>query len=236
MSGMVFLQGSHRAECSAIAIVSRHYVFTVLRLFPALSNAMAMACLIAFSFVGGWLVPIDPSFFQSSTSVLILRLTIDWLDPFLSGMIFLLFANQTNALSISRGATNGRARRTAFAGFPGGLREKSGGLPELAIGGQIDTALSRAGTLVRHGFQRPDEALNRTAVTLDILNVATLVVCTPARNNAPAKFKKFTGIRIRIGPRSGALPSNLKHGLNRSVRALYRFLNRVAYLRHYQPE
>jgi hypothetical protein len=53
---------------------------------------MATACLIAFFFVGGWLVPIDPSFFQSSTSVLILPLTADWLDPFLSGMIFLLSA------------------------------------------------------------------------------------------------------------------------------------------------
>jgi NADH:ubiquinone oxidoreductase subunit H len=66
---------------------SLSYVF---RLLPALANAMAMACLTAFSFVGGWLVPIDPSFFQSSTSVLILLLTIDWLAPFLSGMIFLL--------------------------------------------------------------------------------------------------------------------------------------------------
>jgi hypothetical protein len=45
--------------------------------------------LIAFFFVGGWLVPIDPSFFQSSTSVLILLLTTDWLDPFLSGILFL---------------------------------------------------------------------------------------------------------------------------------------------------
>src|ERR1019366_2207557 len=59
------------------------------RLLPALANAMATACLIAFFFVGGWLVPIDPSFFPSSTSVLILLLTTDWLDPFLSGMIFL---------------------------------------------------------------------------------------------------------------------------------------------------
>ncbi|HEX7455448.1 MAG TPA: hypothetical protein VF296_05330 [Gallionella sp.] len=65
----------------------------VLRLLPALSNAMATACLIAFFFVGGWLVPIDPSFFHSSTSVLILLLTTDWLDPFLSGIIFLLFAD-----------------------------------------------------------------------------------------------------------------------------------------------
>src|SRR5487761_2032135 len=65
----------------------------VLRLFPALPNAMATACLIAFFFVGGWLVPIDPSFFQSSTSVLILLLTTDWLAPFLSGMIFLLSAD-----------------------------------------------------------------------------------------------------------------------------------------------
>jgi hypothetical protein len=61
----------------------------VLRLLPALANAMATACLIAFFFVGGWLVPIDPSFFQSSTSVLILLLTTVLLVPFLSGMIFL---------------------------------------------------------------------------------------------------------------------------------------------------
>lgn len=37
-------------------------------------------------------MPIDPSFFQSSTIVLILLLTIDWLDPFLSDMICLLFS------------------------------------------------------------------------------------------------------------------------------------------------
>src|ERR1035437_7566278 len=65
----------------------------VLRLLPALPNAMATACLIAFFFVGGWLAPIDPSFFQSSTSVLMLLLTTDWLDPFLSSMIFLLSAD-----------------------------------------------------------------------------------------------------------------------------------------------
>src|SRR5450759_5543864 len=65
----------------------------VLRLLPALPNAMATACLIAFFFVDGWLAPIDPSFFQSSTSVLMLLLTTDWLDPFLSGMIFLLSAD-----------------------------------------------------------------------------------------------------------------------------------------------
>ena len=47
---------------------------------------MATACLTAFVFVGGWLVPIDPSFFQSSTNVLMLLLTTDLLDPFLSGM------------------------------------------------------------------------------------------------------------------------------------------------------
>ena len=62
----------------------------VLRLLPALANAMATACLIAFFLVVGWLVPIAPSFFQSSTSVLILLLTTGWLDPFLSGTIFLL--------------------------------------------------------------------------------------------------------------------------------------------------
>src|SRR5471030_691485 len=53
---------------------------------------MATACLIAFFFVGGWLVPIDPSSFHSCTSVLILLLTTDWLNPFLSGIIFLLSA------------------------------------------------------------------------------------------------------------------------------------------------
>ena len=63
-----------------------------LRLLPAFPSAMATACLITFFFVGGWLVPIDPSFFQSSTSVLMLLLTTDWLDPFLRGMLFLLSA------------------------------------------------------------------------------------------------------------------------------------------------
>jgi hypothetical protein len=57
-----------------------------------LANAMATACLIAFFFVGGWLVPIDPSFFQSSTSVLILLLMTDRPGPFLSGMFFVPFA------------------------------------------------------------------------------------------------------------------------------------------------
>src|ERR1035437_8006485 len=47
---------------------------------------MATACLIAFPLVAGWLLPIDPFFFQSSTSVLILLLTTAWLVPFLSGM------------------------------------------------------------------------------------------------------------------------------------------------------
>jgi NADH:ubiquinone oxidoreductase subunit H len=51
---------------------------------------MATACLIAFVFVGGWLVPIEPSFFQLSTRVLILWLTTGLLDPFLSGMSDLL--------------------------------------------------------------------------------------------------------------------------------------------------
>ena len=64
----------------------------VLRLLPALANAMATACLIAFFFVGGWLVPIDPSFSHSSTSILILLLTADRPDPFLSGMLYLLSA------------------------------------------------------------------------------------------------------------------------------------------------
>jgi hypothetical protein len=63
-----------------------------LRLFPALVNAMATACVIAFFLVGGRLVPIDPSFFQSSTSVLILLLTTDRLAPLLSGMMFILVA------------------------------------------------------------------------------------------------------------------------------------------------
>lgn len=49
---------------------------------------MATACLIALLLVGGWLVPIDPSFFHSSTRALILRLTTDLLDPFLSGMSY----------------------------------------------------------------------------------------------------------------------------------------------------
>lgn len=62
------------------------------RLLPALDNAMATACLTAFVFVGGWLVPIDPSFFQSSTNVLMLLLTTDLLDPVLSGMFNLPLA------------------------------------------------------------------------------------------------------------------------------------------------
>jgi hypothetical protein len=70
---------------------------------------MATACLIAFFFVGGWLVPIDPSFFQSSTSVLILLLTIDWLDPFLSGMILVLPPEsiRKETLSTNRDAATG---------------------------------------------------------------------------------------------------------------------------------
>jgi hypothetical protein len=62
----------------------------LLRLLPALAKAMATACLIAFFFVNGWLVPIDPSFSHSSNSSLILLLTADWPDPFLSGTLFLL--------------------------------------------------------------------------------------------------------------------------------------------------
>jgi hypothetical protein len=57
------------------------------RLLPAFDKAMATACLIAFALVGGWLLPIDPSLFQSSTNVLMLRLTTDLLDPDLSGTI-----------------------------------------------------------------------------------------------------------------------------------------------------
>jgi hypothetical protein len=74
-----------------------------LRLVPALDSAMATACLIAFFLVGGWLVPIEPSFFHSSTSVLILPLTTDWLDHFLSGMTILLSAE-----SIGRGLHQSR--------------------------------------------------------------------------------------------------------------------------------
>jgi hypothetical protein len=60
-----------------------------LRLFPAFFNEIATACSTAFCFVAGWLLPIDPSFSHSCTSVLILLLTTAWLDPFLSGMTFL---------------------------------------------------------------------------------------------------------------------------------------------------
>ncbi|MBK8119156.1 MAG: hypothetical protein IPK39_08065 [Sulfuritalea sp.] len=45
-----------------------------------------------FFFVGGWLLPIDPSFFQSSTKALMLLLTIDLLAPAFSGMALLLSA------------------------------------------------------------------------------------------------------------------------------------------------
>src|SRR5665647_1360840 len=61
----------------------------VLRFFPALFNEIATACLTAFCFVAGWLLPIDPSSSHSCTSVLILLLTTVWLDPFFSGMTFL---------------------------------------------------------------------------------------------------------------------------------------------------
>ena len=70
----------------------------VSRILPALPNAIATACLIAFFFVVGWLVPIDPSFFQSSTSVLILLLTTDWLLPLLSGMTFLQSAESSGCM------------------------------------------------------------------------------------------------------------------------------------------
>jgi hypothetical protein len=90
----------------------------VLRLLPALPNAMATACLIALFFVGGWLVPIDPSFFQSSTSVLMLLLTTDWLDPFLSGMISLLFAESIGrALYQSRRCNGVEIRPVSIAPF-----------------------------------------------------------------------------------------------------------------------
>src|ERR1035437_4066713 len=79
---------------------------------------MATACLIAFFFVGGWLVPIDPSFFQSSTSVLILLLTTDWLDPFLSGMVFLLSAeSMRRALHQSRRCNRIEIRPVCIAPF-----------------------------------------------------------------------------------------------------------------------
>jgi hypothetical protein len=42
-----------------------------------LDKAMATACWIAFFFVGGRLVPIEPFLFQSSTSVLMLLLTTE---------------------------------------------------------------------------------------------------------------------------------------------------------------
>jgi NADH:ubiquinone oxidoreductase subunit H len=86
-STFIAMSGGRRVALPAkSSSATRSYV---LRLLPALANAMATACLIAVFFVGGWLVPIDPSFFQSSTNVLILLLTVDWLDPFLSGMMSL---------------------------------------------------------------------------------------------------------------------------------------------------
>ncbi len=85
------------------------------RLLPALVNAMATACLIAFFLVGGWLLPIDPSFFQSSTSVLILLLTTDWLAPFLSGMMFILVSESLGALTNRRGDLHEAELVTALA-------------------------------------------------------------------------------------------------------------------------
>ena len=86
-----------------------------MRLLPALPNAIATACLIAFFFVAGWLAPIDPLVFQPSTSVLILLLTSDWPDPFLIGMLVLLSTNSrvTRAypLYVLAALTKPRARR-----------------------------------------------------------------------------------------------------------------------------
>lgn len=64
-----------RTAKAYLALRRRGRAATVLRFLPALDNAMATACLIAFVLVDGWLAPIDPSFFQSSTNVLILLLT-----------------------------------------------------------------------------------------------------------------------------------------------------------------
>jgi hypothetical protein len=66
------------------------------RVLPALANEMATACLIAFFFVCGWLLTIDPSVFHSSTSILILLLTTDRLEPFLSGVCYFVFAKSSS--------------------------------------------------------------------------------------------------------------------------------------------
>jgi hypothetical protein len=83
---------------------------------------MATACLMAFFLDGGWLVPIDPSFFQSSTSVLILLLTTAWLDPFLSGTIFLLSAESIGRVfNQSRRSTGIEVSPITVAPFAFGL-------------------------------------------------------------------------------------------------------------------
>ena len=81
-----------RTAKAYLALRRRGRAATVLRLLPALDNAMATACLIAFFLVDGWLAPSDPSFFQPPTKVLILLLTVVRLEPFLRGMAFLLSA------------------------------------------------------------------------------------------------------------------------------------------------
>ena len=65
-----------RTAKAYLALRLRGRAATVLRLLPALDNAMATACLIAFFLVDGWLAPSDPSFFQPSTNVLILLLMV----------------------------------------------------------------------------------------------------------------------------------------------------------------
>jgi hypothetical protein len=77
--------------------------------FSSLGQCDGNGLLDCFFFVGGWLVPIDPSFFHSCTIVLILLLTTDWLNPFLSGMISLL-----SAVSIGRAFHQSR-RNVLFA-------------------------------------------------------------------------------------------------------------------------
>ena len=63
-------------------------------------------------------MPIDPSWFQSSTSVLILLLTTDWLDPFLSGMVFLLTAESVGrAFHPSRRGNQNEIRPVSMAPF-----------------------------------------------------------------------------------------------------------------------
>jgi len=97
-----------------------------LRYLPYLvAIAIGQACersriefLIAFFLVGGWSVPVDPSFFQSPARVLLLLLTAGWLNPFLSVTIFLLSADSIGrAFHQSRCCNRIEIRPVSIASF-----------------------------------------------------------------------------------------------------------------------